>query len=98
MVAPHFSHLACSFVALGSRSECRSESVIAIILFLLRVPHTNNGSRHLRRKGLRRSARLHRAADCGNADAWCAVFFSPPFLPFRVLQIDSHMTVHRVRL
>src|SRR5262249_52304890 len=98
MVAPHFSHFACSLVALGSGSKRGSESVIAITRFLWRVTHTGNGSRRPRLQGLRRFARLHRAADCGNVDACCAVVFSRPFLPFPVPQIIWRMTVHRVRL
>src|SRR4029077_18455024 len=98
MVAPHFSHFACSFVALGSGSERESESVIAITRFLLPVMRTGNGSRRPRRQAPPRFARLRRAADCGNVGAYCAAVFSRLFLPFPVRQIGSHMTVHRVRL
>src|SRR5437867_3715409 len=98
MVAPHFSHFACSLVALGSGWESAAESVIEITWFLLRVTHTGNGSRRPRPQGLRRFARLHRAADCDNADACCAAVFSRPFLPFPVPRIVWRMTLHRVRL
>src|SRR4029077_14676786 len=96
MVAPHFSHFACFLVALGSGSERGSESVIAITRFLLRVTHTGNGSHRPRRQDLRRFARLHRAADCGNADASHAIAFSPQPRSPPTRPKDWRMTVHRV--
>src|SRR4051812_32243680 len=69
-----------------------------ITRFLLRVTHTGTGSRRPHRQGLRPFARLHRAADCGNAGACCAAVFSRPLPPFPVPLIIPHMTLRRVRL
>src|SRR4029077_13342552 len=98
MVAPHFSHFGWSLVALGSRSDRGSESVIAMSRFLLRVTHRGNGSRRPRRQGLRRFVRLRRAADCDNAVAYCAAVFSPLRQRFPTPRIIWRMTLRRVRL